>query len=450
MNDFLPQTVSRRRFLKAAGLSVALPSLVSLDPLAAAAAESGTAAGPMRMIYLYVPNGVNMTHWRPQGDGADFTFNRSTRALERHRESLQFVSNLENREAYIYRDGAGDHARANASFLTAARPNKSAVDVRCGISADQVVAQQIGHLTRLPSLELSCDGVRKSGSCDSGYSCAYQFNLSWRDETTPIAPESNPRLVFERLFGTGDHGTRARNFQLRQQRQRSVLDFISDEAALLSKGLSREDRQKVDEYLTGVREIETRIEKTERYGTPPDPNVATPPEEIPDSYAEHMRLLFDVLALAMETDQTRVCSFMLAHDGSTRSFKEIGVGDGHHDISHHKKNPERLEKLAKIDTFYCEQLAHFLDVMKGRRSIEGRSLLDDSMIVYGSGLSDGDRHNQDDLPIVVAGGGAGTLSPGRHLRFEKPTPMANLHLAMIRRMGVEAERFSDSEEAMAI
>ena len=448
-----PAPWSRRRFLRASGLSVALPFLPSLANASDAAAASGmtTAAGtPLRLVYLYVPNGVNMTHWRPQGEGDAFEFNRSTQALAKHRDALQFVSNLENREAYIHRDGAGDHARANASFLTAARPHKSAVDVHCGISADQVVAQKYGHLTRLPSLELSCDGVRKSGQCDSGYSCAYQFNLSWRDPETPIAPESNPRLVFERLFGNGAHGERQRNYELRQARQMSVLDFVRDEAKLLDRQISREDRHKVDEYLTGVREIESQIAKAEAYGLPPDPNMATPADEIPDSYRDHMRTLFDVLAVALETDQTRVCSFMLAHDGSNRTFRDIGINDAHHYLSHHKKDADRLEKIAQIDAFYCEQFAYFLDAMASRTSGEGRSLLDDSMIVYGSGLSDGDRHNQDDLPIIVAGGGGGTLQRGRHLKFDKPTPMANLHLSLIQRMGVETGAFSDSTGAMPV
>ena len=237
---------------------------------------------------------------------------------------------------------------------------------------------------------------------------------------------------------------------MRQASQKSVLDFVREEAKLLERQIGREDRLKLDEYLTGVRAVEQRIEKTETYGTPPDPNVETPPEEVPGSYQEHMRLMFDVLALALETDQTRVASFMLAHDGSNRNFKDIGLTDAHHNLSHDQKKQDRLDKLARIDTFYCEQLAYFLQQMKDRKSASGRSLLDDSMIVYGSGLSDGDRHNQDDLPIILAGGGAGTLTPGRHLKFEKPTPMANLHLAMIHRMGVDAPRFSDSDAAMNI
>lgn len=458
----MPESVSRRRFLRAGGLALALPSLPSLarPTIAGAASEAAagmtTAAGnPLRMVYLYVPNGVNMTHWRPQGDGADYQLNRSTQALAPHKDDIQFVSNLENREAYIHReDGSGDHARANASFLTAARPNKSAVDVHCGISADQVVAQRFGESTRLPSLELSCDGVRKSGQCDSGYSCAYQFNLSWRDERTPIAPESSPRAVFERLFGEGRHGERQKNFRLRQSRQMSVLDFVRDEAKLLQRDVSREDWHKVDEYLSGVREIETQIAKADAYGLPPDPQMPTPADGVPDSYRDHMRLLFDVLAMALETDQTRVCSFMLAHDGSNRTFRDIGVNDAHHYLSHHKKDERRLEKIAQIDTFYCEQLAYFLDAMKSRTATgtdgQTRSLLDDSMIVYGSGLSDGDRHNQDDLPIIVAGRGGGALSPGRHLKFDQPTPMANLHLSLIQKMGVASEAFSDSTEPMAI
>ena len=438
--------MTRRRFLRGTGVSVALPSLAAWAPSVAAAGAAGTGATgqPLRLVYLYVPNGVNMQHWRPQGEGTDFTLNRSTQSLERHRDRLQFITGLENREAYIHRDGAGDHARAGASFLTAARPNKSAVDVHCGVSADQVVAQSIGAQTRLPSLELSCDGVRKSGQCDSGYSCAYQFNLAWRDARTPVAPEANPRAVFERLFGSGPHGQRQQNFALRQQRQKSVLDFVRDEARLMNASLGREDRMKVDEYLNGVREIEVGIEKAERYGMPPDPEMVTPQEAIPESYADHMRLLFDVLTVALQTDQTRVCSFLLAHDGSTRSFPEIGVTDAHHNLSHHQRRESRLEKIAKIDTFYCEQLAYFLDRLRETTDGTGRPLLEDAMVVYGSGLSDGDRHNQDDLPIIVAGGGGGSFEMGRHQKLANATPMANLHLSLINRMGVTTERFSDS------
>ncbi|TWU51921.1 DUF1552 domain-containing protein [Rubripirellula reticaptiva] len=437
-------SLTRRRFLRASGLSLALPMLPSLAGSARAAAETEAAAEATRLCYVYVPNGVNMKHWRPEGEGADFTFNRSTKSLEPFRDSMRFITGLEHREAYIHNDGAGDHARAHASFLTAARPHKtSGADIHVGVSADQLVAQQIGSQTRLPSLELSCDGVRTSGECDSGYSCAYQYNLAWADEQTPVAPESNPRLVFERLFGEGSHGERAANFARRQTKQESVIDFLRDEAEFLNRSLGSDDRRKVDEYLTGIREIETRIEKTERFGMPVDPDYATP-AGIPDSYREHIRLMMDVMALALASNTTRVSTLMLAHDGSNRSFKEIEIGDGHHDLSHHKKDEERLEKIAKIDTFYCEQLAYLLATMKSHQFGNQTTLLDNTLLVYGSGLCDGDRHNHDDLPIIFAGGGAKGIKNGTHQRLAASTPMANLHLELINRMGVAKDEFGDS------
>ena len=440
--------LSRRRFLRAAGLAVALPALPTLTRATAFASES-SAIQP-RLCYLYTPNGVNMEHWRVQGEGGDFQFNRSTKSLEPFREQLRFITGLEHREAYIHRDGAGDHARANATFLTAARPHKTAgADIHVGVSVDQVIANKIGGATRLASLELSCDGVRKSGGCDSGYSCAYQFNLAWADARTPVAPESNPRLVFERLFGDGTHGKRRENYLRRQANQQSVLDFLRDEVALVNKQISREDRPKLEEYLTGVREIETRIEKAEQFGVPSDPDYPTP-SGVPKKYSEHIRLLMDVMALAFETDSTRVATFLLAHDGSNRSFTEINVNDGHHDLSHHKRDPERLEKIARIDQFYVDQFAYFLDAMNRRRASGGTSLLDQTMIVYGSGLCDGDRHNHDDLPIIVAGGKALGVAGGFHHKLDDKTPMANLHLELMHRMGVPSESFGDATGRLAL
>lgn len=435
---------SRRRFLKASGLAMALPMLPSLQR--GVLGGEGTAA-PMRLCYVYVPNGVNMEHWRPQGEGADFQFNRSTKALEPYRDSLRFITGFEHREAYIHHDGAGDHARAGATFLTAARPHKTAgADIHLGISADQRVAQAIGQATRLPSLELSCDAVRKSGACDSGYSCAYQFNIAWADERTPVSPECNPRSVFERLFGDGRHGERARNYAQRQARQSSVIDFLMEEARDLSHQLGMDDRRKVDDYFSGIRDIENRIQSAEKFGVPQDPQYETP-SGIPESYRDHMRLMMDVMSLALATDSTRVSTLMLAHDGSNRSFKEIEIGDGHHDLSHHKKDAERLEKIAKIDTFYSEQFAYLLKTMSEQKVEGDASLLDRTMLVYGSGISDGDRHNHDDLPIIFAGGAAAGVSGGIHQKLPEATPMANLHLELIRRMGVKADRFGDSTGA---
>jgi len=396
------------------------------------------------MCYLYVPNGVNMRHWRPSSAGDSFELNRSTAALADVAGEVSFIEGLRHQNGTSGRDGAGDHARAHATYLTAARPRKTAgTDIHLGVSADQLVAQRIGEATRLPSLELSCDGVRRSGSCDSGYACAYQFNLSWADDDTPVSPEDNPRLVFERLFGDGDHGERTANYQRRQAQQKSMLDFLSEEAKFIDRQLGGDDRQKLDEYFTAVRDIERRIEKSEAYGVPADPDRPTPPG-IPTSYRDHIRLMMDVLSLALETDSTRVASFMLAHDGSNRSFPDIEIGDGHHDLSHHKKNPERLEKIARIDQFYVEQFAYFLKKLKSSVDSEGNSLLDHTMVLYGSGICDGDRHNHDDLPVIAAGGEAIGWKQNKYRRFKGGRPMADLHLDMIRRMGVEEESFGDS------
>jgi hypothetical protein len=436
-------SITRRHFLRASGISLALPMLPSLATPARAAATGSTSI-PGRMCYLYVPNGVNMDHWRPTRDGETFGLNRSTASLESVKDKICFIEGLTHQNAFAGMDGGGDHARASATFLTGQRARKTAgTDIRAGISADQVVAQSIGQATRLRSLELSCDGVRTSGSCDSGYACAYQHNLSWTDHRTPVTPESNPRLVFERLFGNGDYGTRRSNFELRQQKQKSMLDFLQSETRHLQKNLARTDRDKLEEYFTGLRDIESRIQKAEQYGMPVDPNCPTP-EGVPEKYSQHIRLLMDVMMLAFETDSTRVSTMILAHDGSNRSFKEIGIGDGHHDLSHHKKDADRLEKIAKIDQFYVEQLTYFLTQMNGRKLEDGSSLLDHTMVCYGSGICDGDRHNHDDLPIIAAGGSALGWQNGQYKRVKEEMPMSNLHLDMIRRMGVSAESFGDS------
>ena len=332
--------LNRRHFLRGLGVCLALPAFESILPLRTFGAlpqPATTASGaPLRMAFLYVPNGVNTREWRPTGSGAEYALGKSLEPLAPFRDDFQIISRLDQKNGTAGADGAGDHARANASILTGARPKKTAgADIRVGISVDQLAAKHIGDLTRFPSLELSCDGVRKSGSCDSGYSCAYQFNLSWRSETTPVAPESNPRLVFERLFGAGKAGERQRNFDLRIARQKSVLDFISDDAKSLQRQLGRNDQHKLDEYLTGVREIERRVEKAERFRELPDPGSDTP-SGIPGSYEEHIRLMGDMLVLAFQTDSTRIGTFLLAHDGSNRNFKEVGVTDGHHNLSHHQ------------------------------------------------------------------------------------------------------------------
>jgi len=402
------------------------------------------------MAFCYVPNGVNVERWRPQGTGATYQLSPTLEPLAGLRDHFQVVSGLEQRNGFSGPDGAGDHARANATILTGVRPRKTAgSNIQLGISVDQLAAQRLADATRFASLELSCDGVRKSGACDSGYSCAYQFNLSWRTPTSPMSPEANPRLVFERLFGAGSGRERQESYRVRQQQQRSILDFAASDADQLKAALGRNDRQKLDEYLTGVREIERRIEHAEKFGAVPDPGVDAPPG-IPATYREHLKLMFDVLVLAFQSDSTRIATFLLAHDGSNRTFEDIGVRDGHHSLSHHTGDPAKLEKIAKIDAFYTSQLAYFLGRLRDTQDTDGRSLLHNSMIVYGGGLSDGNKHRHDDLPVILAGHGGGTLATGRHLKLENATPMTNMYLSMLDRLGVPVESFGDSTGSLAI
>jgi len=444
---------SRRGFLRGLGASVALPALDVFHPLlAAVAAERAvatTASGaPLRMAYLYIPNGVNMAHWRPEGTSATYKLGSTFKPLEALRNDFQIFTGFEQKNARANGDGPGDHARGVATFLTSAQARKtSGSDIHLGISADQIAAQAAQKQTRLASLELGTDTARNAGNCDSGYSCAYQFNLSWRSETQPMSPEANPRSVFERLFGAGDSEERAASLGQRYASKKSVLDFVQQDAKALQKYLGRSDRHKLDEYLTGVREIERQIEKAESMGRPKDPGVA-PPDATPDSYKEHLRLMMDMMVLAFKTDSTRISTFLMAHDGSTRSFPDIGVADGHHNISHHKGNADNLEKLAKIDTFYIEQLAYFLDRLKNTPDVDGKSLLHNSMIVYGGCISDGDRHNHNDLPIVVAGNAGGAFAPGRHVDLGEDVPLSNLYLRMLEEFGVKDKRFGDSTASL--
>lgn len=435
-------TVNRRRFLKGLGACLALPALESVRPFTAFAARSAVA--PRRMAFVYFPNGALQGNWWPKGEGKNFVFNRTMEPLEALKSKIQVIGGLDHRHATAGPDGAGDHARANGTFLTGVRVKKTAGgDIRAGISIDQAVAQQIGHLTRFPSLELSCDAVRKSGSCDSGYSCAYQYNLAWRSESTPVAPEPNPRLVFERLFGSGPQGLRKEHLKMRQEQQRSILDFVMDDARTLQRQMTARDKQKLDEYLTSVREIEKRIQSAERFGAAPDPAVETP-KGIPASFQEHMRIMYEMLALAFQTDSTRVATLLLAHDGSNRAFPDVGIPEGHHYLSHHANNAEMMEKIGKIDQWYMQQFAWFLNKLEQTKDIDGKSLLDNSMIVYGCGNSDGNRHTHVNLPIVLAGGGGGTLQTGRYLKLDD-VPMSNMLLSLADRMGAKGiQKFGDA------
>ena len=440
---------NRRNFIRGLGATIALPAFETFLPKSASAAAAQglatTATGmPLRTAFLYKPNGVNLSKWTPEGVGRDYKLNVTHEPYAEYRDDFHLFSHLEHENGTSGGDGGGDHARANASFLTGVRPRKTAgADIKLGVSVDQVMARAIEDQTRFPSLELSCDGVRKSGVCDSGYSCAYQFNLSWRSDTTPMTPESNPRHVFERLFGSGSQADRKKGFAMRNEQQKSILDFVMEDAKALNRELGRNDQLKLDEYMTGVREIERRIERAEKFGLPEVPDMEIP-DGVPGEFQEHIRLMMDMMVLAFETDSTRVATFLLSHDGSNRSFKDIGVPDGHHTLSHHRKDPTALEKLAKIDYFYSQQFAYLLGQLKSRKDADGNTLLHNSQIVWGSGLSDPDRHQHDKLPIIVAGQGGGTIQTGIHTDLGSDTPMSNLFLSMLDRVGLQEERFGDS------
>lgn len=437
--------VPRRTFLRGVGTLMALPFLESLQPVSALGAGgklSSTPNLPRRLAFIYVPNGANMPEWTPATEGANFELPSTLKPLADFKSDFSVLSGLTQDAGRAKSDGAGDHARASATWLTSTRIRKTnGVDIKAGISADQFVAAQVGQQTRFASLELGCDRSQLSGNCDSGYSCAYSYNISWKTESTPMPPEVDPRLAFERLFLAGDPSETAEARARRERYEKSVLDFVMDDAKQLQKRLGRTDQRKMDEYLSAVRDLERRIE------TAHTANLQLPPGDkptgIPATFAEHAKLMFDVLTLAFRTDTTRVASFVVRHDGSNEPYPEVGVKAGHHDLSHHGKDPKKLENLALINRFHVELFAHFLKSLKETKEGSG-SLLDNSMIVYGSGLADPDHHAHDNLPILLAGHGGGTLSPGRHIRYAKDTPMANLFLGLADRMGVHAPRFGDS------
>lgn len=442
--------LQRRTFLKGLGTAIALPLLESMSPVRAAAkAVAGTAA-PTRLAFLFVPNGVHMPAWTPAQEGSLFTLPHILEPLNPVKRDLLVLTGLAQDKGWANGDGPGDHARSAASFLTGAQPLKSeGSQIRAGISADQYVAERIGQETKFASLELGIEGGRQAGKCDSGYSCAYSNNISWRNEVTPMTKETDPRLVFERLFGTGAEAEAANTFLRRREFKKSILDFVMEDAQRLNSKVSGNDRQKVDEYLTAVREIEQRIEKAEKMSAHTAEVIAgvEKPTGAPADMGEHIRLMGDMMVLAFQADVTRVCTFMLANEGSNRAYREINVSDGHHSLSHHQGDPAKHDKITKINRYHAEQVAYILNRLKNLQEGDG-SLLDQCMIVYGAGIGDGNRHNHDNLPIVVAGRGGGTLRTGRHLRFPSETPLNNLFLSMMDRMGVQAREFGDATERL--
>ena len=435
--------ISRRTVLRGLGVSVALPLLeaMPIGSLHAGSADRGGA--PLRMAFIYVPNGVHMPDWTPLSLGTDFELPMILEPLRAVRDDLLVLSGLTLNPARALGDGGGDHARAMASFLTGRHPRKTdGADLRAGISVDQLAAGVLGRSTRFPSLEIGCEGGRNAGECDHGYSCAYQSNLSWQSESTPVAKQINPRLVFDRLFGSPGGGQTNVDPARSDRRLKSILDFIGEDARQLRNVLGISDRRKLDEYLTGVREIEQRISHA-RPAVDVGGAKYPRPLGIPADYQEHLRLMSDLLVLAFQSNSTRVATFVFANDGSNRSYPAIGVPDGHHDLSHHGADLAKQERIRKINRFHTAGLAELLGKLKSIPEGEG-TLLDHCMIAYGSGISDGNSHSHNDLPILLAGQANGAIKAGRHIRYPQETPLTNLYLTMLDLVGVKVERFGDS------
>ena len=442
--------ISRRTVLRGLGTAIALPWLEAMttsSPLIANVTHRvAVSTPPVRMAFLYVPNGMHMPDWSPRGTSeTEFDLQSIMKPIEPFRSKMNVFSGLSLRGANALGDGGGDHARSVASFLTGAHPKKThGSDIRNGVSVDQVAAEKIGHLTKLKSLELGTEGSSTGGRCDSGYSCLYTSNVSWRTDTSPISKEINPAGVFERLFGSSNEVDNVRSLAKRDAKRKSILDFAHGEAKSLSNLLGAEDRRKLDEYLYAVRDIERRLKSTEKLDKDEEDFSNFPrPIGVPKEYGEHVKLMFDMMVLAFQTDATRVCSFMYANAGSNRSYRNLSIREGHHTISHHGKSKEKQAKISKINKYHMS-LAHHL--LKRLDSIkEGdRSLLDNSMILYGSGIADGNSHAHRDLPIAMFGLGGGTIKTGRYIRKRTGTPLTNLHRSMLQRVGAEVDSFSDS------
>jgi hypothetical protein len=431
----------RRTFVKGMGVAIGLPILDAMTP--AFARASRVATPPVRLAFVYVPNGIVMKDWRPKVVGKGFEFTRILKPLELLREDLFVLSGLDERNGNPLGDGAGDHARAGAAFLTGVHCKKTeGADIHNGVSADQIAAQELGSKTRFPSIELGCEDSRTVGNCDSGYSCAYTNSISWRGQATPMPPELNPRMVFERLFGTADFSLDAETRARRVQYRKSILDFVRDDTRQLAGSLGSHDRLKLDEYLSAVREIERRIQIAEKDDHPVKPAIEKP-AGIPITLPDYAKLMYDLQVVAFQADLTRVTTLMLGREGSMRVYPEIGIPDPHHPLTHHRDNPDWIEKVTQINCLHTELFAYFLKKLKSTPDGDG-SLLDHSMIVYGSGLSDGNRHTHEDLPVLLAGRGDGSLKPGRHIVYPSGTPITNLYLTLLDRVGVHPEKIGDS------
>jgi hypothetical protein len=431
------RALPRRTFLRGAGTALALPLLDAMVP--ALTAQAHTPASPdrlRRLGFVYMPMGCDVTRWTPKGGETLDELSPTLSPLAPVKEKVAIVSGLELRNAY-----PGTHATSNASFLSAAKAKRTeSTDYHLGTTVDQIAAQQIGRDTQLPSLELSMDLLSVVGQCDNGYACVYQNNLSWSSPTTPLPSEAHPRIVFESLFG--EQGTGDRVAALRKRA--SLLDSVSEELVRLQKSLGPADRNRVEQYLESVRDIERRIQQSEASAGENPLVDRDRPTGVPAEYSEHARLMFDLQLLALQGDVTRVITFQLARETSNRSYTEIGISEPHHPLTHHGNDPEKIEKVAKINRFHVSLFAEFLQKLDATPEGEG-SLLDHSLYLYGSGMGNPNVHDHVNLPIIVAGGAAGNMRGGRHIRHQEPTPLANLHLTLLDKVGVRLDSFADSD-----
>jgi hypothetical protein len=420
-------------------------ALPVLDAMMPALLKAATAASPTRMAILYFPNGVQVDSWNINTEGAiaklPEVLPRTLEPLAAYRNDISVLSGLTVNGGRALGDGPGDHGRAGASYLTGAHPKKTfGKDLQAGVSVDSYAAGVIGGATRFASLELGCEEGIQGGNCDNGYSCAYSNSISWRTPSTPNPPEIRPRAVFERMFGSGDV-ERDPKVRARQEKyQKSVLDSVLEDARRLERSVGTADRKKLDEYMYAVRDLETRIQKTERDNAL-NPNMDRPSSSVPENYNEHTRIMFDLMTVAFQTDSTRIVTFLMAIEQSNRAYREIGIADSHHGLTHHGGDKEKIEKCIQINRFQVEQFAYFIDKLKATKDGDG-TLFDHIMVTYGSGL--GRDHDHDNLPTVLTGRGNGLFNLGRHVKYPNETPLANLHVAMMNKMGIPAENFADS------
>ncbi len=431
--------LERRTFLRGMGTALALPLLDAMIPRAV----FGQSSAPKRYAVLFGPNGMDMQGFRPSGEGTNYTMPFSLKPLEALRSDILVISGLDNPTAtWSVEDGTGDHARSAGTFLTNVRINKSESVLRAGISVDQLAVAAFGAATPLRSLEVGCEGGTSAGGCDSGYSCAYSRSISWNTATTPNPKEVNPRIVFDRMFAAGGGSQTPEQIARRNLYKKSILDFVMSDTQRLLARLGTSDKAKMDEYLTRVREVEQRIGQQEARTC----SLPSRPSGMPDGYDAHVRLMLDLMALAFQCDLTRVCTFMFANEGTNQNYPFIGIQDGHHDISHHGESEEKKDKLRQINRWQMTQFAYFIDKLKNM-SEAGGSVLANSAILFGAGIEDGNSHVHTDLPIIVAGQAGGNIPTGKHIvRNEN---LANLHVAMMRALGVNVDRHGDSTRILA-